>query len=1676
MTNGLTDEERWRKAIEDRRRRTGVTGPRRVEPEPRGAVGVMPDFPEPYELEDTDTGEIIEARLERDQSVWVGEEQVGVHDRRTDTFQPITPPTQLREQAFEELLRGEPSALRPPVSFKPLEDEFALPRKEMGMGEVFARYGYPGIIPEILEKVTGLPLTGPAPDIKLPIPSWRQWKSWLTQKDKPETFEPATMSDEEVLDFLGFVGFVAPASALPAAVVGWRALAGASLPVKIAGRTALAPFVAAEWLVGQAAKWTIGKPISFVFGQAVKARGAVAEKVMRSDFRKTPVYQGMKPEFKGTALEDDIFSAYKLWRQGKTQPAEQVMDSVFKGFAAGRYGTPVKPTPKPPTTAEVTPKLLAAKAAKVTPEPKPMKVTPSEEAIKVELAAQRVRDRLGVKPETVGLKPQAQREAEALQRKVAGEKVAPEAVPEVTFKSIEEAEPVAIRAFGRMKATKGRGGRTSLKVEEVEALRLYINEYGIADSRFLGIAEVIWTGDTEIVLGVFSHEQDMATTGGEYLVYNVKDNTFGTHATPPSLTKHIANLRTGRTVAGTLTVEEFESGVKDWLAGKIPFPAPETLAIEAAKPPAVEKPVVKKAPAPAAEVTRVPEDFPTYADYVASLSVKERFDIADSIQKEMVGLESLNIKVLDEISELRKIKDKTEAQQKRFTKLEAQTDSIQDRTSLLAKQLTELRTPSKPPAVAKVKAEEQVTKAPEEVIVTPPKQITSLARKQEITRLLASPVKELPKGTSKIALKQELTRINAKLVPEEKKLRSQIMTQVKNIGLPQSQYREIFRDKGGSRWLTQVTIERLPRVLDAVAKARPKLIRGKKVITTKTEELIQASKQELIDDGILTEATYQDILKALKLKTDKYVSKELFISQSDGAGIIREMRNRAILAPLGELKFGKPTAIKNLTSQTYYAQILGVKPLVEPLELAKVDFDLAHRAMAGAIDREIIKVDKAWGVGTGERLQAKVEGKLTKGVTQLRDLLDKFEEAPAELTEAQKEVFNWFRNLNRTIINGENEVRKALGMPEIAYREAYVRHVPDAMAEEILRGTHPLPPSLEYWSRKIVSKKIFNPMEFHRQLSDDLAKLYTRDLARAAKNMVYTGLKEIHLAQPLRAFTERMGALSDVMPAPTRKWVTDYVNQVIKGQQTEWDANLNRLVTENGIGRLINNVLAPYNLSLGTQPVTKLAQVIGRGTLLAVLALPRPGVVRLMIRNAFQRTQELALHNPTSILKGFLFEQGKLKELMGKSRFLKSYTGVEEWPTELMAKVEKIVLGPYQTTAVINARQAMRTTYHDVLPFFTQKKYKDLGWASPKRTYAEAKDFLYPEEEALMLKEMEWAARATQYQYIGMGMPEIFRNKTLIPLTRLQSWWMNHFFMFHREAAHRFLYGETGWGGKLPWTKRVNYLTYLLLGGAILTSMGYSASYLWKVLPHNLSPVGQFMAGLLTLVSADSEWQREKGKREIFSAWKAMIPGPLAYDEFNRVWTGEKPLWSIFFYGREEEGIPPRPPTWGIINRQPAIDLKEARKDITEAEKQLGQAILKEVPDPYYYLDEQGEQQLYKPIPEEYAYTTVDLGAAIRNATLKLEDKDITAGNGFSPLALFYKEAEGMWGAYYYNLPASQRTEFRESPDGAFIEAYLFFWGKLGVLRNDSSEEIVRGWMEKYDMPAEALPNLKKVR
>ena len=199
---------------------------------------------------------------------------------------------------------------------------------------------------------------------------------------------------------------------------------------------------------------------------------------------------------------------------------------------------------------------------------------------------------------------------------------------------------------------------------------------------------------------------------------------------------------------------------------------------------------------------------------------------------------------------------------------------------------------------------QEVIKPPVSVkpIVTPkvaPKPVSEtvrlVARRDEIGRLLAIPIKNLPAGTKKIELRQELAAVNKALIPAEKKLRQKIMATAIARSISPTQRVKIFKDIGGSRYLSKIGLDKLERILPAIQTARPQRIRGKVVITPKTEAEIQSVKSELLESGQLKEGDYPAILKVLKLPTDKYVSESLFISERSGRTIIKAMRRKSLM-------------------------------------------------------------------------------------------------------------------------------------------------------------------------------------------------------------------------------------------------------------------------------------------------------------------------------------------------------------------------------------------------------------------------------------------------------------------------------------------------------------------------------------------------------------------------------------------------------------------------------------------------------------------------------------------------------------------------------------------------------------------------------------------------------------
>ena len=616
-------------------------------------------------------------------------------------------------------------------------------------------------------------------------------------------------------------------------------------------------------------------------------------------------------------------------------------------------------------------------------------------------------------------------------------------------------------------------------------------------------------------------------------------------------------------------------------------------------------------------------------------------------------------------------------------------------------------------------------------------------------------------------------------------------------------------------------------------------------------------------------------------------------------------------APKPKPKYKKPTPAKLITSQSRYAELLGLKKMVGPLEIGKMKYNKELGELSNQIDHVIKKLVSLKTV-TSEEMAV---------------LLNTNVEAPKDLGEKETEIFNFFRALTRDILARENQVREELGMDPIKDIGAYFRHIGDATAADVLAGRTPVPQKVKEWAAKNISSKVYNPMEIERKLKDEFLKHFSKDLGYVMKSMLRVGLKEIHMAEAKQFLTdelaaaqidpkilEKMGAAEKAeylqkheMPKETKEWLTDYVNIVLLGeQQTKMDVGANLWITDGPIGPLLNKVLAPFGKQISKTPLTDAIVTVSKLPLYGVLGPFNP---RQIIRNKMQPIQSMALYGVKATIKGFLptSDFPMLEKLKTDSLFLNTYSGIEGMPTSLMGKLEKFNFAAFQWSAKSNVSQAMNAAYHWTAEKIQDPKYKAQGFADPQRTYTEDKNFFYPSEQEKLLKEMEYGAHTTQYGYLALHMPEAFRYKAIAGFTRLNSWWMNHIAIFHREAATRAFTGRMGDDPdiRLSVADRINYLKYLVIGGLVLNTLGYERSFLLGTAPTALPPSAQLALGLYTYFTHRGDSDYEKNKRReagdmIKSSAMTFIPGYLTIKDITALLTGEKSWTEYLFYKKQK--------------------------------------------------------------------------------------------------------------------------------------------------------------------------------
>lgn len=633
--------------------------------------------------------------------------------------------------------------------------------------------------------------------------------------------------------------------------------------------------------------------------------------------------------------------------------------------------------------------------------------------------------------------------------------------------------------------------------------------------------------------------------------------------------------------------------------------------------------------------------------------------------------------------------------------------------------------------------------------------------------------------------------------------------------------------------------------------------------------------------------------------------------------------------PKPKKKFKEPTHLELITAQNRYAELLGVKKFVEPLERGKMEYDLERRTVKNEIASTVKELEKLKTVTTEEMAVA----------------LNTNIEAPKEFGEKEKAIFNYFRGLTRDMLRRVNEVRERTGRDPIKDIGAYFRHIVDIKASDIVAGRELLPEKLKAWAEKNITGDVRNPMELERKIKDELLKYFSKDLGYVMSSMINTALKEVHLDEAKDFLAEMLAAAQidpkvlakmspeeqalyraeEELPNATKQWIEDYVKIVLLDEkQTTIDQKSNRWIAPGTpVADYINKKLEPFGKQLSERAFTDM--------LVALSKLPIYGVIggaraKLIIRNKIQITQNIALYGVRNTFKGTLptSDYPVLEELKTESLFLRTYSGIEEMPADIKGKFSKYMMASFQWSALSNVNQAMNAAYHWTAENIQDPLKKDLDWADPQRTYTEDKNFFYPSERELLLKEMEYGAQTTQYQYIGMAMPGIFRIKSLAPLTRLQSWWMNHWAIFVREAATRAITGKVGYTiettikgpdgedikierqPKISVASRMNFLKWLVIAGVTLNTLGYGRSYLFGTAPTGVPPSAQlaFSAYKFFTTSGVTKFgrnEKRKAAKEMKQAALTFIPGYLTVKDLTALLSGEKPWNEYLFYNKIRE-------------------------------------------------------------------------------------------------------------------------------------------------------------------------------
>ena len=971
------------------------------------------------------------------------------------------------------------------------------------------------------------------------------------------------------------------------------------------------------------------------------------------------------------------------------------------------------------------------------------------------------------------------------------------------------------------------------------------------------------------------------------------------------------------------------------------------------------------------------------------------------------------------------------------------------------------------------------------------------ARRIEIKELLATPAADLPKGVKKIELRQELKGVDKGLVPVEKKLRQQIMATVKSRGLPErgsKGYRQIFKDKGGDRYLTQIGLENLRKVQEAVKGARPVSIGSKKVITEKIEQAIIQAKQRFITEGKMTEADYDAVKRLLKLPTDKYVSRELFITNRQGLNLIRAMRRKTSMG-YAELEQAIVELVDSLGQMKKLPEVITATSMKKP------------------------KIDKIF-----DQMSALTER--TYRVERILLELNKYDENGIFLNVFYKPI-NAARDQELRDFNGGLEAINRLFKAQSVDFGKLMAETTEIVPGVVLSSSEKIgvylatlnPDKLRHltvgnkFSDELIDTVVSSLTDKERVIADWILKYYEKEGPAISLARIYTEAKPLDLVEnysPIRlkwdAFPE-LDYWQQISQQDSFKFLSEWASgRMPKGFLKARTHEAIQALDLDEISNFVGHLTAVSHYKAFAPVIADLQAIMANHAFKsALISKTNPATYQIMDKwlkqcaeidplkpasygekivktlrvNAV--TAALGLNLVTSMLQFASFASGAAE--IGSLPAMKGLFTVLRHPNEIRALIKEVSPQIYyrsferELAEMARARGAGKLIAGKLSPrevFMVGVRMMDRLAVNSLWTGGYL-DWLkkHPRDLAGAKEYTERGIRKLQPYFEIKDLAELWRSnefmKTLTIFTNQLNQYQNY---YRHDIFGKFMAGKIGirevirriwWAFVIPAlivgavrrSRPAQNAKEVLLDFAGLGVGTIPIAGAWIV-----SGIKGFTSSGLITTEVLIELQKITGhlaKEQYDKLWKD-IPVAAGYlkgfpinqpkrtlEALVRIVSGESDDWLELIWGQ-----------WAREKAMtPGDEAKQTAKELTTQESGLGQFDV-----------ETGT-----------AFNTGKLSSSYhkqfrRGDEWLIDPKLITEENGFSPLARFWVETD--WKIRYFDdlSPEDQKAELHADP---WLHAYLYFWGKRWADMPEDIQPLVETLVKEYDVPRNTVRGLQEI-